>query len=70
MNPSPYPTKAEALEARRKTWRESKARRKGQTPAERRAEVEAFVQKMISSGAGPADRRETMLAILAARRSR
>ena len=34
------------------------------TRAQKAAQVEEYVEKMVSSGAGPSDRRATMLAIL------
>jgi hypothetical protein len=62
-NHSPYATEAERLEARRKTWRESKERKAKQTQ-ERKAAAEAWVEQLINSGTGPAYRRALMLDIL------
>lgn len=58
-----YPTEAERLEARRRTYRESKARRAAQAKA-RKGATEDLVRSMICSGQGPAWRRNLMLDIL------
>ncbi len=63
MNPSPYSTEAERIEARRRTYRESKQRK---AKERRRAKdaVEAYVNLLITSGNGPTWRRDLMIDIL------
>lgn len=63
MNPSPYATEAERLEARRKTYRESK-QRKAEAKRREKSAIEDYVRLLISSGNGPAWRRELMIQIL------
>lgn len=63
MNPSPYATEEERLEARRTAFRESK-RRKAARAKERKSAMEAWVEQLINSGTGPAYRRALMLDIL------
>lgn len=63
MNPSPYATEAERLEARRKSFRESKARKTAERNR-RKTAVEDWVTALISQGTGPATRRVLMLEIL------
>lgn len=63
----PYPTEAERIEARRKTWRESRQRRmdhKKATREQRTAKINAMLDEMIHSGMGPASRRMDIMAIL------
>ena len=55
----PYPTEAERVAARRKTYRDSKAR-----IGQRKAAAEEWVTQLISQGTGPATRRVLMLEIL------
>lgn len=66
MNPSPYATPQERLEARRKSFRESK-RRAAEKRAGRKAAIEEFLDKLINSGNGSPERRQMMLDILARR---
>ena len=56
----PYATEAERHEARRKTYRESKARA-AEVRQTRRTRIEAFLDRLISSGQGDPARRQVML---------
>jgi len=58
-----YPTEAERAEARRKTYRESK-QRKVEERRRTNSAIESYVCLLITSGNGPAWRREMMLDIL------
>jgi hypothetical protein len=59
----PYATEAERIEARRKSYRESKARKAAERNA-RRTAAEEWVTQLINRGTGPATRRVLMLEIL------
>ncbi len=62
-----YPTEAERTEARRKTYRESK-QRKAEERRRNNSAVESYVSLLITSGNGPAWRRDLMIDILRKRR--
>ena len=68
MNPSPYATEAERLEARRRTYRESK-QRKAEERRRANSALESYVSLLITSGRGPAWRRDLMIDILRKQRS-
>ena len=63
MNPSPYATESERLEARRRTYRESK-QRKAEERRRANSALESYVSLLITSGRGPAWRRDLMIEIL------
>ncbi len=63
-----YPTEAERLEARRRTYRESK-QRKTEERRRNNSAIESYVSLLITSGNGPAWRRDLMIDILKTRRS-
>lgn len=63
MNPSPYATEADRIEARRKLSRESKRRKTAERNRPKSA-AEAWVEQLINQGTGPATRRVLMLEIL------
>ena len=65
MNASPYQNEEERREARRRSWRDSKERRKAKTPKERRQEVEKLLDQILAAKAGPPERRAMILEILA-----
>lgn len=58
-----YATEAERIEARRKSYRESKARKTAERNHQRSA-AEEWVTQLINQGIGPATRRVLMLDIL------
>lgn len=58
-----YATEAERTEARRRAYRDSKARKTSLRQREKNA-LEDYVRLLISSGNGPAWRRDLMLEIL------
>lgn len=62
-----YATEAERIEARRQTYRESKARKKAERDR-RKALAEEWVTQLINQGTGPATRRVLMLEILERRK--
>ena len=69
MNPSPYATESDRLEARRKTYRESK-QRKAEERKRTKSAIESYVTLLITSGNGPAWRRDLMIDILNKREGR
>jgi len=58
-----YPTESERIEARRRTYRESK-QRKAEERRRTTSAIEAYVSLLITSGNGPAWRRDLMIDIL------
>ncbi len=62
MSPA-YPTESERIEARRRTYRESK-QRKAEERRRTKSAIESYVSMLITSGNGPAWRRDLMLDIL------